>query len=249
VIAARIGGTLTSAYPNGSPAAAEGPIKGLPAVPLAANDHLTTSRQPANIILVADTDLLGDLLWVRSRDFFGQRFATAWASNGDFVANSLDNLTGSADLISIRSRANYSRPFTRVDDIKRQAEEHFRAKEQELQHQLTDAEQKLSELQSRRNDQSSLILTPEQEKEVANFQVERHAHPQGTARSAARACTEHRNPRQLAEGDQYPSHAAARGRLRLRGALRAQPAADRGNREQDDVTSGASTSWSVLRSP
>ncbi|HZF17588.1 MAG TPA: Gldg family protein [Steroidobacteraceae bacterium] len=173
VIAARIGGTLTSAYPNGSPAAAEGPIKGLPAVPLAANDHLTTSRQPANIILVADTDLLGDLLWVRSRDFFGQRFATAWASNGDFVANSLDNLTGSADLISIRSRANYSRPFTRVDDIKRQAEEHFRAKEQELQHQLTDAEQKLSELQSRRNDQSSLILTPEQEKEVANFQVER----------------------------------------------------------------------------
>jgi len=110
---------------------------------------------------------------VRSRDFFGSDLPPAWASNGDFVANSLDNLTGSADLISIRSRANYSRPFTRVDDIKRQAEEHFRAKEQELQHQLTDAEQKLSELQSRRNDQSSLILTPEQEKEVANFQVER----------------------------------------------------------------------------
>lgn len=173
VIAARISGTLASAYPNGAPAATDSASKGLPPVPLAASEHLTTSKQPANIILVADTDLLGDLLWVRSRDFFGQRFATAWASNGDFVANSLDNLTGSADLISIRGRANYSRPFTRVEDIRRQAEERFRTKEQELQHQLSDAEQKLSELQSRRNDQSSLILTPEQEKEVANFQVER----------------------------------------------------------------------------
>ncbi len=173
VIAARISGTLTTAYPNGSPAAADSAGKDTPSVPLAASEHLTASKQPANIILVADTDLLGDLLWVRSRDFFGQRYATAWASNGDFVANSLDNLTGSADLISIRGRANYSRPFTRVDDIRRQAEERFRSKEQELQHQLSDAEKKLSELQSRRNDQSSLILTPEQEKEVANFQVER----------------------------------------------------------------------------
>ena len=140
---------------------------------MAASAHLATSKQPANIILVADTDLLADMMWVRSRDFFGQRIATAFASNGDFVANALDNLTGSADLISIRGRANYARPFTRVDNLRRQAEDRFRAKEQELQRQLTSTEQKLGELQSRRNDQSSLILTPEQDKELANFQAER----------------------------------------------------------------------------
>jgi ABC-type uncharacterized transport system involved in gliding motility auxiliary subunit len=173
VIAARISGMLSSAYPNGAPAEADTPNKGTPPVPLAASEHLTASRQPANIIIVADTDLLGDMLWVRSRDFFGQRFATAFASNGDFVANALDNLTGSADLISIRGRANYSRPFTRVENLRRQAEDRFRTKEQELQRQLSTTEQKLSELQSRRNDQSSLILTPEQEKELANFQDER----------------------------------------------------------------------------
>lgn len=173
IIAARLSGTLNSAFPKGVPADATQQTPGAPAVPTAASAHLTVSKQPANIILVADTDLLGDMMWVRNRDVFGQRFATAFASNGDFVQNALDNLTGSADLISIRGRASYQRPFARVDELRRQADDRFRAKEQELQRELTTAEQKLGELQSRRNDRSSLILTPEQEKEVANFQADR----------------------------------------------------------------------------
>ncbi len=173
LIAARLSGMLNSAFPNGAPADASTPAPGAAPIPTAASAHLTVSKQPANIILVADTDLLGDMMWVRSRDFFGQRFATAFASNGDFVQNALDNLAGSPDLISIRGRASYQRPFTRVDELRRQAEDRFRTKEQELQRELTTAEQKLGELQSRRSDQSSLILTPEQEKEVANFQADR----------------------------------------------------------------------------
>jgi ABC-type uncharacterized transport system involved in gliding motility auxiliary subunit len=173
IIAARLSGTLHSAFPNGAPADASAQTQGAPPVPTAASAHLTVSKQPANIILVADTDLLGDMMWVRNRDFFGQKFATAFASNGDFVSNALDNLTGSPDLISIRGRASYQRPFTKVDDLRRQAEDQFRTKEQVLQRELTAAEQKLSELQSRRNDQSSLILTAEQENELANFQKER----------------------------------------------------------------------------
>jgi ABC-type uncharacterized transport system involved in gliding motility auxiliary subunit len=173
VIAARVSGILNSAFPGGAPSEPDSANKGTPPVPFAASAHLIVSKEPANVILVADTDLLADMMWVRNRDFFGQRFATAFASNGDFVANALDNLTGSADLISIRGRANYSRPFTRVEKLRREAEEAFRKREQELQHQLTSTEQKLGELQARRNDQSSLILSPEQEKELANFQAER----------------------------------------------------------------------------
>jgi ABC-type uncharacterized transport system involved in gliding motility auxiliary subunit len=177
VLAARVSGTLTSAFPNGAPPETDSKTSattpGAPPVPTAASAHLSASRQPANIIVVADTDLLADMMWVRNRDFFGQRFATAFASNGDFVANALDNLTGSADLISIRGRASYARPFKRVDELRRQADDRFRATEQDLQRELTSTEQKLGELQSRRNDQSSLILTPEQEKELAKFQDER----------------------------------------------------------------------------
>jgi ABC-type uncharacterized transport system involved in gliding motility auxiliary subunit len=173
IIAARLSGTLYSAFPNGAPADAATQAPGAAAIPTAASAHLTVSKQPANIILVADTDLLADMMWVRNRDLFGQRFATAFASNGDFVQNALDNLTGSADLISIRGRASYQRPFTRVEELRRQADDRFRAKEQELERELTTAEQKLGELQSRRSDQSSLILTPEQQKEVESFQADR----------------------------------------------------------------------------
>src|SRR5690606_23464593 len=115
-IAARIHGKVKTAFPDGKPDA-EG----------AAGEHLTESKEDANIILVADTDLLADPLWVRTQTVFGQRFAVAWANNGDFLANSVDNLAGSADLISVRGRQSFFRPFTKVEELRRQAGEIGRA--------------------------------------------------------------------------------------------------------------------------
>src|SRR5204863_461521 len=84
------------------------------------------------VVVFADTDLLSDYLWVREQSFFGQRIAQAWASNGDLVQNALDNLAGSTDLISVRGRASFTRPFERVEKLRRAADDRFRAKEQEL---------------------------------------------------------------------------------------------------------------------
>lgn len=164
-IAARVTGKLKSAYPGGRPDGADKAASPLPQAPA-----LTETAQPANLVIVADSDLLTDQLWVRNQSFFGQRFAQAWASNGDLVANSVDNLTGSSSLISIRGRASFVRPFDTVEELRRNADDRFRIKEQELEEELRTAEQKLSELQSRRNDQSSLILSPEQEQELEQFQ-------------------------------------------------------------------------------
>ena len=61
---------------------------------------------PANIVIVADTDMLMDYMWVQTREVLGQRIAQAFANNGDFVSNILDNLSGSSALISIRGRAH-----------------------------------------------------------------------------------------------------------------------------------------------
>jgi ABC-type uncharacterized transport system involved in gliding motility auxiliary subunit len=162
-IAARLHGKLKSAFPNGKPGA-EG----------AAGAHLTESKEDANIILVADTDLLADPLWVRTQNVFGQRFAVAWANNGDFLANSVDNLAGSADLISVRGRQSFFRPFTKVDELRRQASDQLRAKEKELDQELKDTEQKLTALEAGRGgNQASLSLSPEQEAELERFQQER----------------------------------------------------------------------------
>lgn len=152
VIAARLTGKFKTAFPERSDAGA-----------------LKESKDEGQIVLVADTDILSDRLWVQFTPFFGQKIMNAFANNGDFAVNVLDNMAGSGDLISIRGRATSQRPFTTVEALKRGADERFRAKEQELQRELSDTERKLTELQSAKSKDQAQILSPEQKTELDNF--------------------------------------------------------------------------------
>ncbi len=160
-LAVRIGGEVPSAFADGPPEGVENP------------GHLAASAEPLNVVLIADADFLADRLWAQVQNFFGQRIAAPFAGNGDLVANSLDNLTGSGDLISIRGRATFTRPFTKVEELRRVAEARFRETEQRLQQELEVTESKLAALQANREDSSALILTGEQEAELERFQQER----------------------------------------------------------------------------
>jgi ABC-type uncharacterized transport system involved in gliding motility auxiliary subunit len=162
-LAARVTGNVKTAFPNGAPAGATAPKGGA----------LKQSAKPLNLIVFADTDMLMDYLWVRTQNFFGQRIAQAWANNGDLVANALDNMAGSTDLISVRGRATFTRPFERVEALRRNAEGKFRDTEKQLESELSATEEKLTALQSKRNDKSSVILTADQEKELDRFQNEK----------------------------------------------------------------------------
>jgi ABC-type uncharacterized transport system involved in gliding motility auxiliary subunit len=163
-IGARVSGFVKSAFPSGPPSGVT-----LPAGQL----DLKQSTKPLNLVVFADTDMLSDYLWVREQDFLGQRITQALASNGDLVQNALDNLAGSADLISVRGRASYARPFERVEKLRRAAEDRFRSKEQELEQELRDTETKLTALQSKSDNPQALILTPAQEQELEHFQSEK----------------------------------------------------------------------------
>jgi ABC-type uncharacterized transport system involved in gliding motility auxiliary subunit len=169
VLAARLEGALTSAFPDGPPATdADSEDEAADQTKLALPAHLTSTGS-ANIILVGDVDILSDRLWAQRQNFFGQQLITAFANNGDFVINALDNLSGSAALIGIRARASFSRPFTRVDDLRRVAEAEFRETEQRLQAELAETEQRLEELQTARSDVGSLLMSDEQQVEIERF--------------------------------------------------------------------------------
>lgn len=169
-IAARVHGKLKSAYPKGAPAAEGDAAKPQEQKP---DEHKTESAGDADLIVVADSDMLADLLWVRTQNVFGQRMMTAVANNGDFLANAVDNLAGSSDLISIRGRQSFFRPFTKVDELRRHAGEQLSAKEKELDTELKDTEKRLTELEAGRKSAGSLVLTPEQQAELTRFQQER----------------------------------------------------------------------------
>jgi len=158
VVAGRLEGKFATAFPERKEA-----------------DHLAESKDGGEIILVADTDILSNRLWVQVQQFFGQQVMNAFANNGDFIVNSVDNLGGSSDLISIRGRATSQRPFTTVDNMRRAAEESFRGKERELQQRLSDTERKLTELQSGKSKENEMILSPEQKAELTKFQDQKIA--------------------------------------------------------------------------
>ena len=153
VLAARISGPAKTAFAQGI----EGREQGL------------QSSENINVIIVADTDMLSDRMWVQVQDFFGQRLPQPWADNGSFAINALDNLSGSDALISIRSRGNSNRPFTMVDNLQRSAQERFQLKEQELQGRLAATEEKLFVLQQETDPEKDLELTAEQQATVQQF--------------------------------------------------------------------------------
>ncbi len=167
VVAARISGTLPSAFPDGNPSMSAGSEdESDDDVP---SEFLSESAEPANLIVVADVDLLSDAMWVQVQSFFGQQIANSFASNGAFVINALESLTGSTDLITVRSRGSFSRPFSKVEELRANAEARFRETEQRLQQELAETERRLGELQSSREDTGSLLLTAEQQAEIDRF--------------------------------------------------------------------------------
>jgi ABC-type uncharacterized transport system involved in gliding motility auxiliary subunit len=163
-IGARVTGMVKTAFPDGPP-------KGV-TLPAGRRD-LKSSIKPLNLVIFADSDLLSDYLWVHETDLFGQPMAQAWASNGDLVLNALDNLTGSSDLISVRGRPGFTRPFLRVQALQREANARFHVQEEQLQQELQQTEQQLTLLQSKRNDKTALILTPAQQQEIEHFEAEK----------------------------------------------------------------------------
>ncbi len=172
-IAARVQGKVQSAFPDGHPArppVAEGQEPPAPDPAFRAE-----SDGEINVIVVADADLLADAFWVSRQNLFGQEIVMVRAGNGDFLLAALDNLSGSNDLISVRSRVRYERPFTVMQDLQREADARFARTAEDLEAQLRETETKLNALQAQKEDGASLILSPEQQAEIERFQEERLA--------------------------------------------------------------------------
>ena len=191
-IAARVSGVISSAFPEGRPvskdAAADASEEEAEAdddndsdegrIEKASSDsdtmeaHLSQTSGETNILLFADTDVLTDRLWVQVAQFMGQRIPQPYANNGDFVINALDNLSGGADLVSIRSRGRYSRPFERVVKLQREADDRLRTEEAALLERLAETEEQLAALNTDEGGQLLGQLTPEIQTEIDRFNAE-----------------------------------------------------------------------------
>ncbi|AGK59106.1 hypothetical protein HYPDE_37173 [Hyphomicrobium denitrificans 1NES1] len=193
-LAARLAGETKSAFPDGPPKPADAAAK-KPEDQKKADDKTKTdasadtsksaSATPAvkevkaqpvksgkiNVIVVADTDILADQFWV-NRQMMGQNVVIPTAHNAAFVVGALENLSGSNALIALRGRGVKERPFTLVEDLRRDAERKFRAKEEALEEKLKTAQAELQKIQSSGDGSNGIILTDKEQQAVDKFRGE-----------------------------------------------------------------------------
>jgi ABC-type uncharacterized transport system involved in gliding motility auxiliary subunit len=187
VLAGRFNGDVRTAFPNGieppAPEAKQGDKKDDAAAKAQAEKKAAEAKAAAkptppplttgklNAIVVADTDLLHDQFWLDERDFLGQKIQIPLAHNAVLVMNALENLTGGEALRDLRGRGVKQRPFTVVDEIKREAEKQFREKEQALQNKLKETEQKLQGIQQK-GEGGNIILSDKDRETIEKFRGE-----------------------------------------------------------------------------
>ncbi len=117
--------------------------------------------------------MLNDKICVRVQNVMGRPVFEAVNGNLNFVQSIVEQLSGDDDLISSRSRASMSRPFTRVKEMEAQAGRKWQEKLQVLEATQRETEQRIRSLQTRapagQDARPAMILSPEQEKELANY--------------------------------------------------------------------------------
>lgn len=191
-LAARIAGETKSAFPDGPPKPADAKkpddqkkaddkdkkdatadasksAASTPAVKEVTPEQVKSGK--INVIVVADTDILADQFWV-NRQMMGQDVVIPTAHNAAFVVGALENLSGSNALIALRGRGVKERPFTLVEDLRRDAEQKFRSKEEALEEKLKTAQAELQKIQSSGDGGNGVILTDKEQQAVDKFRGE-----------------------------------------------------------------------------
>jgi len=167
-------GSFETAFPNGKPMPEDtGDTEETKASAKSASPHLTESRQPSTVLVMADTDFLFDGYYVNRQNFLGFEIANIFNDNLNFLLNSIELMTGSEALIDIRSRGTHERPFEKVQELEEKAQARWMAREQELVREVEETNLKLQQLEQQKDASQNLILSEEQEAEIQRFQEEK----------------------------------------------------------------------------
>ena len=158
VLALKLGGKFTTAFPNGKPSTADAGDKADETKAESAT-QLTGSEKDNFVCLIGDTDILVDDHFILQ-----QRFLIS--ENITFVQNLVDHF-GDDTLINIRSR-NQNRPFTTIVDLENEAQKEFEGKLKKLEAEQQEILQQKTKMESagEGSNQFTLRIDPQALKEI-----------------------------------------------------------------------------------
>ncbi|MEI6125725.1 MAG: Gldg family protein [Pseudomonadota bacterium] len=135
-------------------------------------DHKDASDAENSVIIIGDVDFLCNRYALRQLNFFGQKMLQPLNQNVAFLSNALEFIAGNSELISIRSRGSFIRPFVRVEGLEKAAQAKWLTVEKELTDKIQELQKKLNELQKASADGNSLTLSTQQQAEINKFKEE-----------------------------------------------------------------------------
>lgn len=159
-VALRLSGVLPSAFADGAPEGAA--ARGAP---------LPRATRNAELVIVADADFLADDFYIDPNN------GAAAADNAAFALNAMDVLGGSDALVSLRSRAPSIRRMILVEEMERDAQRRIERRQDELQAELAETEERLAEMQAHGagsgffSGNLGAELTPEERAEIERFRA------------------------------------------------------------------------------
>ena len=163
-IAVSLNGTFETAFPDGPPASLADKTSG----------HLAKGIKESTVIIVADVDMIHDNNYVEHRRFMGYDVSQVYNDNLNFLLNACELLTGNQELINIRTRGKFERPFTKVLDLQKKAQARWMQQEQELVKKIEETNEKLKALEAQKDASQKFIVSEEQEQEIQKFREEKH---------------------------------------------------------------------------
>jgi len=172
-LAVSLSGEFETAFPDGPPSDADDSAGGEEESAAAAATEGLKSGSSV-VILVGDVDLIFDPVCVETVQIIpGFNQQRARNDNLNFFANALEMLSGSEDLVSVRSRGKFERPFDRVLELQAKAAKEGREREAELERKLRETEEEIRQMEVDKGSRDQrFILTAEQKQRIEKFRAE-----------------------------------------------------------------------------
>jgi ABC-type uncharacterized transport system involved in gliding motility auxiliary subunit len=157
VMAARLQGEFKSAFADGIVGASTNKVEDL------------IGSGSGTVMLFADADFLNDRFCVQLVNSLFGRIAQPINNNLTLFANTVEQFAGRQELIGVRSRGRFNRPFAKVDALEARAMKEWQAEEERLETALQEARQRINDLQQQKTGNQRLILSQEQQAEIERF--------------------------------------------------------------------------------
>ena len=159
VLAARLEGTFETAFPDGFSSGTNDTAN-------ATNKVASLKSGKSTVLVFADSDFLADNVCVVEQQTFFGNILRLLNDNLTLFANVVEQFAGRAELIGVRARGQFNRPFVKVDALEAVALKKWQAEEAKYQQKLNETRARLQAINKSKSANERFIVTREQEQEV-----------------------------------------------------------------------------------